>query len=319
MPGDDIELAKDSLERVLVVAAFFREHHGRSFTLDEVLDGIPEYAALENRESARRKFLRDRDELTDAKIVIDQIYDFDVDSGDLGDRYRYEMRAPFFRPDERAALIEAAAAVRIEGLDEDDPADLGGAVDSRSANVAVKVPAIIDELQRAIRKRRVVAYRYKDSERRVEPYRIGQWRGTWYLLARDLGDDRVKNWAIERIQPADDASVVREESGDHAFLPPDLDWDAQFALDPNEWGQDEPFDALVLIPRNLRLAFGDVFDGVSNREWVDDDSVVVTLTVRHLESTITRLLGFGERARVVGPPDFVAAFTAWLAPQTGDR
>ena len=63
-----------------------------------------------------------RSELTDAKIVIDQIYDFDVDSGDLGDRYRYEMRAPFFRPDERAALIEAAAAVRIEGLDEDDPA-----------------------------------------------------------------------------------------------------------------------------------------------------------------------------------------------------
>lgn len=314
-----MELARDSLERVLVVAAFFREHHGRSFTLDEVIDGIPEYAALDNRESARRKFLRDRDELADANIVIDQIYDFDVDSDDLGDRYRYEMRPPFFRPDERAALIEAAAAVRIEGLDEDDPADLGGAVDSRSANVAVKVPAIIDELQQAIRNRRIVAYRYKDSERRVEPYRIGQWRGTWYLLARDLGDDRVKNWAIERIQAADADAVVREESGDRAFLPPEIDWDSQFALDPNEWGQDPPFDALVRIPRNLRLAFDDVFDEVGNHEWIGDDEVVVTFTVRHLESTITRLLGFGPRAQVVGPPEFVTAFTAWLTPQAEDR
>lgn len=320
MPGDEgIELAGNSLERALIVAAFFRALGAESLRIDEVVERIPEYATMANASSAIRKFRRDRDELASANIVIEQDPDPDFDSDDLADRYRYRVQDPgmrtTFRADERAALLAAAAAVRIDGLEEDDPADLGGNTTGRAATVAVVIPAIIADLQAPVAERRLVEFGYKDTLRRVEPYRVGLWRNTWYLIARDLNDGKVKRWALDRIEAAGSGSRVRVVSEARAFVRPELDWAEQFALDPNTWGTDPPLEALVRIPRKLAPAFADVFDGVSNHEWVGEDEVVVTFTVRHLESTITRLLGFGTLARIEGPPELREAFTSWLEPQ----
>lgn len=321
MPGDEIELASNSLERVLIVAAFFRHQGERTLTIDEVIEQIREYASLAEPKSAARKFRRDREDLAAANIVIELTFDPDHDAAEPGDHHRYGIRDPrmerTFRADERAALLAAAAAVHIDGLEEDDPADLGGNTTGRAAPISVRIPAIVADLQAPVVERRLVEFRYKDTLRRVEPYRVGIWRNAWYLIARDTADGGIKRWALERIAPSGGGPAVRVVSDRHAFAKVKLDYAAQFALDPNTWGDDPEIEALVRIPRRLRPAFTDVFDGVSNHEWVGDDEVVVTFTVRHLESTITRLLGFGDRAHVVGPPELVAAFTEWLEPQAG--
>lgn len=299
-----------------MLVAFFFRNLDDDLTIREVIDAIPEYAAIPNRDSAVRKFRRDRDDLATAHIAIEQRHETESEHEALGERYRYRMPPPFFDEAERRELIEAAAAVRIEGLEEDDPADLGGTASGVAAMAAVTIPAIVADLREPIAERCIVAFRYKDKERRIEPYRVGLWRNTWYLIARDLADAKVKRWAIERIAGVDPhGPAISVVSPPKAFVPARLNWAEQFALDPNTWGGDPPLEASVLIKRAHGDRFRDVFDGVSNQEWVGDDEVVVTFTVRHLESTITRLLGFGEDALVVGPPELRDAIRAWLSPQ----
>jgi predicted DNA-binding transcriptional regulator YafY len=297
------------LERSLSVARFFLEE-GRPITLDELMAALPEYEA-EKENTATTRFRRDREVLeAEARILIDW----------SDEEQAYVLPRPFFTPPERRALVEAARAVALDGLDDvTDPHAVGAEVDARSAVVAVRVPAILDELQAFVGARQVIEFTYSGTTRTVQPWRIGQWRDNWYLIALEVGGSKPKRFALDRIGPATaDEVLVAIGAAGSFVVPDDVDWDEQFSLDPNTWGPDPEIAVRIRIADALRPLLADAFDGWRPIER-DGDDIIVEITARHHESTIIRLLSFGAHLTVLGPPEFLDEMRAWLAPQAEVR
>jgi predicted DNA-binding transcriptional regulator YafY len=297
------------LERSLAVALFFREE-GRPITLVELMAALPEYAA-EKENTASKKFGIDRDVLeAEARILITW----------SDEEQAYVLPRPYFTPPERGALVAAARAVALDGLEDvRDPHAIGTEVDARSAVVAVRVPAILDELQELVAERRCVRFTYNGSERTAQPWRIGQWRDGWYLIAHEVDGDKPKRFALDRIQPSGDDDTLAGVGPARAFeVPEGIDWDAQFSLDPNAWGPDPEIAVRIQVADALRPLLADAFDDWRPVER-DGDDIIVEIPARHYESTIIRLLSFGQHVQVLGPPEFLDVMRAWLAPQTEVR
>ena len=67
----------------------------------------------------------------------------------------------------------------------------------------------LSEIVNAIRERRIVSFKYRvfsEYSVRVKPYRLGFYRGLWYLLAEDRG--RVKAFAVDKME---DVRMEEEE------------------------------------------------------------------------------------------------------------
>jgi predicted DNA-binding transcriptional regulator YafY len=297
------------LERSLVVARFFLEER-RPITLEELMAALPEYEA-EKENTATTRFRRDREVLeAEARILIEW----------NDDAQAYVLPPPVFTPAERRALVEAARAVALDGLDDvSDPHAVGTEVDARSAVVAVRVPAILDEIQAFVGARQIISFTYSGTLRTVQPWRIGQWRDGWYLIALEVDGAKPKRFALDRIEPAAADEVVIAVGAPGAFtVPADVDWDEQFSLDPNEWGPDPEIRVRIRIADAIRPLFADAFDGWRAVER-DGDDLIIEIPARHHESTIIRLLSFGRHVQVLGPPEFLDQMRAWLAPQAEVR
>jgi hypothetical protein len=297
------------LERSLSVARFFLEE-GRPITLKDLMEALPEYHA-EKENTAGKKFGIDREVLKNEARI-------DIVWGE--EEQAYVLPRPFFTPAERRALVDAARAVALDGLDDVvDPHAVGAEVDARSAVVAVRVPAILDELQAFVGARQVIEFTYSGTTRTVQPWRIGQWRDGWYLIALEVGGTKAKRFALDRIGPAADDEVVVAVGAPGAFtVPDDVDWDEQFSLDPNVWGTDPEITVRIRVADALRPLLADAFDGWRPVER-DGDDIIVEIPARHHESTIIRLLSFGQHVQVLGPPEFLDQMRAWLAPQAEVR
>jgi len=297
------------LERALVVARFFLEER-RPITLEELMAALPEYEA-EKENTATTRFRRDREVLeTQARILIEW----------NDDAQAYVLPPPVFTSAERLALVTAARDIALDGLDvSTDPHAIGSEVDTRSAIVAVRVPAILDELQTFVAEHRIVHFSYNGKDRTAEPWRIGQWRDSWYLIALEVGADEPKSFALDLIQPAGDADEITASGPAGAFtVPKDIDWDAQFSMDPNNWGSDPEISVLIRIADAFRPLLADTFDDWRPTRREGDD-IIVEIKSRHHQSTIMRLLSFGTHAKVLGPPEFVDQVRAWLEPQAEVR
>lgn len=292
------------LERNLLLAAFFKERRGQWVTLAEVGEELAEYSG-EATEGLRRKFGRD---LTDLRREVGIEIEWDVA------KQAYRIRPPFFTQAERAALLEAARAVWVSGPKEGASRDeLGLSLDDRDANIAIRLPAIVKELQPTVAERRVVEFAYKGKHRRVEPYRIGSWRTSWYLLAREIDTDRRKRFRLDRIDVGD--PTIRPVGDPDAFVVPEgLDWSVEFCLDPNDWGPDPAITARIETDADHATVVAQAFDGASTTV-EPDGRIIIEVTVRHYVSFIVRVLAFNTYARVVGPDELVDRITAWLTPQ----
>lgn len=304
MAGDNEPRTKP-LERNLLLAAFFRDRRGQWVELKEVGEELAEYSGPVT-DGLRKKFWRDLGDLhREAGIEIEW--------NDQEQAYR--IKPPFFTRDERAALLKAARAVWVSGPRDEAPADeLGQSLDDRDANVAVRVPAIVRELQPGVADRRLVRFRYKGTLRTVEPYRIGSWRTSWYLLAHEEGFDRRKRFRLDRIEVGDPTIERIGEPG--AFTVPDgLDWATEFCLDPNEWGPDPVVTATIETDVDHQGMIERTFDGATTTI-EPDGRVLIEVEVRHYVSFVIRALRFGNHARVTGPPELVTMVRDWLAPQT---
>src|SRR5690606_23704030 len=110
-------VAASKLERLLNLTALLL-NTSRYLTADEIRNGLD--AHPENRESFRRAFERDKEELRAIGIPL-SIKKVIGPSNVKIDAYRilpeeYFLRDPELEPDELAALHLAASAVQVEGL-----------------------------------------------------------------------------------------------------------------------------------------------------------------------------------------------------------
>ena len=158
-------------------------------------------------------------------------------------------------------------------------------------------------LLHAIKNHFVIRYsylKYDDDEitaRIVEPYAMKEFRGRWYLLAREQNDKNVKTFGLDRIG---NLQITKK----HFDWPPHLNVNDLFK---NCFGIINPF---VKHPEEIILSF-DPFQGKYIKSFplhetqqllIDSDKEVrVGLALCITHDLVMELLSYGETLRVVKP------------------
>jgi proteasome accessory factor B len=275
----------------------------------------------EDRAAFRRAFERDKEELRSMGIPLR----VEPVPGRVPaiDGYRippdeYALRDPGLTTDELAALHLAASAVQVEGLSPTPGLlKLGGLVGPPDQDgVGVRVATLpadpnLSALFGAVSARTPVELRYRDKERRIDPYRLEFQRGRWYLSGLDHTHGEERNFRLDRIEG--DVAVLDEP----AFPLPPPSSSPGMARGAWELGGDAVLTARVRIDAaQARWAVQHVGpDHVVAED--DDGSVVVELPVTNRSAFRSFVLGFLDHAEVLEPPELRAEIVAWLEQMVG--
>jgi proteasome accessory factor B len=226
-----------------LLAALLRHHY--PVTFEQLIREVPAYAAEQRDESRRRTFERDKDELRRFGVPIEtvpsadgelqayrlQIRDFYLPYLSLRsqgaakprklDPYGYRsLPSLSFEPEELAAVVDAAARVRVLGdpllaesaesamrkLACDLPVDAAGREDTRLVPPKARAgPDLLVTLDRALDSRKQISFRYRGigsdttARRSAEPFGLFFLNQHWYLAAHAPGETVVKNFRLNRI------------------------------------------------------------------------------------------------------------------------
>jgi predicted DNA-binding transcriptional regulator YafY len=300
----------DRLERLVNLTATLLDTR-RPLTLDELAERVePRYP--DEKVARRRQFERDKETLRELGIPIR------VETADgFGAEQAYRIHASdYYLPDldltegELAALHVAVTAVRLEGSDARDALQKLGGIAGEGADAAlaeVSVAPVLPRLFDAVNHHAPVDFAYRGETRHLDPYGVVLRWGHWYVVGHDRDRDAARAFRVDRI---DDVPAV---GAPESFEPPLGVVPADFVRDdPLTYGEDQPFDALVLVdaPRAAWVVEQLGADAVVDRR--ADGAVVVKLRVVNRPAFRTWVLDLLEHAEVLAPPELRADMIAWL-------
>ncbi len=201
--------------------------------------------------------------------------------------------------EERRALVVAASAVRLAGIDPSGGVTkLGAGVadDARGGAVPTELP--VDEavvsLFQAVAERRAAEFRYREEDRLVHPLRLRFTKGRWYLNAWDTGRQAERQFRLDRLGGA----VRTGDPGGFEARPVT----AVDALDePWAMGEGPTTEVRVRIDAVRADAARRAAPGAPVEEEADG-AVVLALGVRSLDALVSFVLGFLDEAEVLSPP-----------------
>lgn len=157
-----------------------------------------------------RMFERDKEDLRAAGVPIatgSNDPDLDVEDGYRIERSDFELPPVTFTPEELAVLgaaasvwqdsvaaqqtVDALETLRAAGADPDP---------ERLLTLLPRIPAEpgFDAAREALLEGREIHFEYKGQLRRVQPWRLSQRRGRWYLLGHDLDRSAPRNFKLSR-------------------------------------------------------------------------------------------------------------------------
>ena len=141
-------------------------------------------------------------------------------------------------------------------------------------------------------------YEGEISKREVEPYALKEFKSRWYLLAKDLKDEKTKTFGLDRI--------AELEIGKKRFEWP-LDFNVN-VLFRNSFGIINPTDGKC---EEVTLSF-DAFQGKyiksfplhHTQQVLEDnaDETIIKLSVNITYDFIMELLSDGDRVKIISPP-----------------
>lgn len=238
-------------------------------------------------------------------------------------------------PDESQALRRAAA--RVSGLGHPAlAADAASALRKLQFDIddfAAALPAaatlrvdsaVFDELSDAIPLRKRVRFNYhsmsRDSvaERTVDPYGLVFLTGHWYLVARDVAADALRQFRLSRIR---DVALTNSKRQHPDFaVPADFDLSV-FASSKQAWeiGHGEQHDVVVALRGSSGVVAQHAVLGEAVLVPTDDALHALTeqytlrrFRVRRMDVFLRWLLSFAGDARPVAPPGVVEAWRTLL-------
>ncbi len=155
-------------------------------------------------------------------------------------------------------------------------------------------PEQLPDLIEAITERRRVTFEYLDEDlksnlRNVEPYRLSNSRGYWYLIAHDSDKDALRTFRVDRI-----SSQVKQKGNSGAYV---ID---EMALDLHEAESHDDLSTATIAVRKGKGASLRTVATVSeiNSEW---DSLEIVY--RNQTQLIREILWVGDSAYVLAPED----------------
>lgn len=242
-------------------------------TREEIRGIIEDYRQAPTQAAFERQFERDKDELRSLGIVIETGSDdvlSDDDDGYRIDRSTFELPPMTLTSEElavlglaeqvwRGSLVARHTAHAFEAL------RAGGAEPDPSL-IPTLQPQIVsaepdfDTVYDAVVQRRELRFDYAGRTRRVQPWRLLQRRGQWYLLGFDLDREDERFFKLSRFETRAEPHGVTE-----SFAPPgDLDERAKRLDPPAEaeaivalrdgvsWAHAEPVEHDAGVPEGYR-------------------------------------------------------------------
>ena len=224
----------------------------------------------------------------------------------------YYLADPGLDPDELAALHLASLTVRMDGLgDREALWKLGGLVsdvvvgDNQNVASLPSDPALVPLFQ-AIVDHRQVAFRYRDEDRIVDPWRLDFQRGRWYLTGFDHLRQDQRNFRLGRIegtvtQRAE--SATRSRPRDSITHGPRPAW---------ELGDEEPVMAKVQVDADQVAAARRQLGPAVEVELQPDGSAIYQVPVMNFPAFRSFLFGFLHRAELLEPAEWRRDIVDWL-------
>lgn len=273
----------------------------------------------------KRQFERDKDDLREMGVPV-RLEAVPATDPPL-DGYRippdeYYLPDPGLEPDELAAVRLALRAVRIEDFVSapamwklgdsagPDGADLDGADHDDSGDgvgprTVIPSDPNLAQLFAAASGRTSVTFDYRGVARHLEPSALSFQRGHWYVSGFDTDQDEVRRYRLDRVvgecRLGGPATAARAES---AF--------AADSLEPWRIGEGGPITARVRLDATIAPT---VVHEVGRSRVVEryaDGSVDIELDVTNPDGFRSWVLGFVDRAEVLGPPELREQIIAWL-------
>jgi len=202
---------------------------------------------------------------------------------------------------QRAALLaDRADLVRRLGLSEASRPDTVQSTTSGEPGAELTV------VMEAVRRARLLRFRYKGKPRVVHPGAVRHRNHQWYLTAVEDGGDVLKHFVVGRM-----SEVAADAAGSARTLP-----EARLELHPMRWQVDPPTEVVVstsvdFLP-DLRRWLGEPA-AVDQ----DGDLAEATYVVTNRASFRSRIYALGRRVRVVSPDEVRDELLAELAELAG--
>ena len=233
----------ERLLNLLIMLLSTRDWVGRE-RIRQVIEG---YRGLDDR-NFDRTFERDKAELRNIGVPV-ETGNHGPDGGDPGyrvDRSAFELPPVSFTADELAALGAAARVWQDSVAAEDTRVALAtlraAGADPDAARLLTLQPQLasvdgLDVWWEALRDRREVRFGYRGDPRRLQPWRIVQRRGHWYVIGFDLDRAERRHFKLSRLTAppravGESASYEPPEDVIAEFTPSEPDPIARVALRP---------------------------------------------------------------------------------------
>jgi proteasome accessory factor BC len=325
-------MAKDTekLIRQLSLISFLMAER-RPVTALEIKEAVEGYAGM-NDDAFARRFYADRAELESLgiELKVDKPAEgyFDAENYTLPPENFY-LPAIEFTDGELAALRTALALLdgefayaeplrlALQQLSWGQPSPLSGPAE-RSVSLAVTATAggrelsqRLAKIETAIFRRKTIVFDYytmgRDVEetRRVDPYQLLFRSGHFYLIGRSRERDDIRIFRLSRIR----GKVAYASKSEHDFPPP-KDFDPRRYATRADWQLGEATGtARVWLSSRIdwlvERHFGHVgtVTPAADADDAPDDGTVFETAYADPRLLISWVLGLGERARILGPPE----------------
>ncbi len=294
------------LERLLNLLAALL-HTSVPLTAEQLrtrIEGYPDADA-----SFRRAFERDKDDLRTMGIPLKTQTVPGVDppiDGYRIDPEEYAGSDPQLDPDELAALHLASNLVRFEGVSGDQAlARLGGVVGEQEVATVAALPSDdnLGPLFEAVRSKHSVTFRYNDTDRELDPYKLSFLRGHWYLIGYDHVRNDERQFRVDRIDG-------RVEVGAAATTERPASTDER--IESWELGDEEPIVARILVDADQAGWAKHYLGRDAVVQSHDDGSAEFDLVVRNREAFRSFVLTFLDHAELLAPADLRDELISWL-------
>ena len=265
---------------------------------------------LDAGSSSKKTFERDKKDLRECGISIhtENIGGNDESAG--GTRYAIRDADVFLDIDlsdsESVAIEMAASMVQFDAAWEIDALAKLGSGTMPSApplRAQLSAPDELLVLHDAVDRNCLISFVYGEQKREVEPILVFWRQGSWYVHGHEEGI--AKNFKVDRFQ----SSVSIGQSGSAGDHPAPKPAEAM-AQDPLLHGSESGLLAQVQIDPLLARHVERDRGGVIERH--QDGSIVIQVDVRSPAAFRSWLLGMGDHAVVLGPPEMVADIIGWL-------
>jgi proteasome accessory factor B len=273
-------------------------------TREQIADRMPDYPP--GFESMRKALHRDKDALLEAGVPVRMETRADGVSYDVRreDYYLPELDLSF---EEQLALDLALAVVRVGETSPEDTTllKLNAAPPDAQLLVAVPDERGLPEMHAALRQRAAVAFRYNGEARDVELWAVRFQGGHWYAVGFDRLRSAQRVFRVDRI----DGQVTTARPGT-VVVPTDFDPETAVTDQANLPGSEPAVAEVWVDALHVPLVADARSDAM--REDRSDGSVVFRFPISHWGAFRSWLLGFGDHARVLGPPELRADVLGWL-------